>query len=687
MAAHDLAEMEYDVECPTASAVHEYMGVCWAEYYPMPEGLAEVVQAVALKEGGCRTCARRTKYIRYAGPHGALMFHNERMKSSEYPLQQMRKYAEQVCGQDVAPELLLVTGDTFGSALHTGPGNRCMEPFYHWTVLPSAVTQASILARISPLWNLLCHSIDVRLSKFLTVDARQDMQIVNDVQPELQRPDHYKNAITWVLGIQDRFPKAFEEMTAVEKMQVRIFAMMTGKAEGAVHYDFATSSAFQGFMEAESREALKRMMDSQSDPRLHMRDALARAMDTHANAKASKFTVSLVWDGTEYKDDLDLHVVTDGKTRCYYGCPRADGCRLDFDAGISGKEAAPVENISVRAGTMRIQVDNYTRRTKGDVPFVVMIREYGEVVREVPGVWPKGRASHQYLDVCTHVFKEGGAPVPAMSDKAAAAARAQDKDFQELIGVPQSTVATMADLAEHGIPVMNCPKAKNPKAKKIAPTVDAAASAGAFEAMMNAVVGGAKKGRLHEACRKNPSTVQELVAALKNKPRDLAIHLPDHAPGYIVNVTTNSAEALKSGKKVTPFPCHYQDKFKPPVQPVEQGTARMDNSWAATRDDGKVRVCGIADMNGKPFFILEGARLPDVAAFPLGGGFYPQALGAKGHVHRGRWTFFHTQLKPTLRPTASPPAIGTFLTGVTATVYMDGLKLDLKVGPGALPVA
>ena len=270
---------------------------------------------------------------------------------------------------------------------------------------------------------------------------------------------------------------------------------------------------------------------------------------------------------------------------------------------------------------------------------------------------------------------------PALSAKAAAAALAQNKDFKALFGVPRSTVATMADLVESGLSltVWEQPETKFDHDD----SRDPEAVAGAFETMMMAAKPAkAAKNRLHDAVTRHPETLDDLVKVMGAGSHDLAVHLPDHQPGYIVNLNVETKDALKSGKTNMLASCHYQDKFKPPVKLVAPGTARMDDTWAMTRGDGKASVCGITKMDGKTFFVLQGARLPDVQAFPLGVGFYPQDLSANGHIHRGRWSYFHTQLKPLL-PTpgsgAIPLAIGTFLTGASATVYLDGKELRLKV--------
>ena len=308
-------------------------------------------------------------------------------------MKKLKGYADTTCIQDVKPELVLVTPNTFGVSQYTDPRGNNQGRFHHWTIVPDGVTDGETLTRISGLWNLMQHSIDERLAKFLVAPAREDMKIIHEVQGELTRPDHYKDAVNWVLGIQEKFPKSFDQIDDDEIMQLRIFAMMTGNASGIVHFDFSTSRNFMSFMELESREAVKQEMDKRSDPARHMQRALGAALFKHW--VTSKQTVSMTWDTS---DDLDLQLLTDTGKRCYYGAKRVNGYVLDFDAGINGKEKDPCENISCRAGVVRIQANNYTIRTHGDVHFLIIIRDEGKPDLEIPCVWPKGRRSEQFME-------------------------------------------------------------------------------------------------------------------------------------------------------------------------------------------------------------------------------------------------------------------------------------------------
>ena len=121
--------------------------------------------------------------------------------------------------------------------------------------------------------------------------------------------------------------------------------------------------------------------------------------------------VSLVWDGKEHRDDLDIQVLwylPDGRVlKVYYGnrVIQMNGyeTRLDFDMNAGTKVDEPAENIScVPYGEYRIQVNNFSRYTKDkDDPFKVIIHQEGQEDIVIERVWPVDRAPgkfHGYQD-------------------------------------------------------------------------------------------------------------------------------------------------------------------------------------------------------------------------------------------------------------------------------------------------
>jgi hypothetical protein len=186
-----------------------------------------------------------------------------------------------------------------------------------------------------------------------------------------------------------------------------------------------------------------------------------------------------------------------------------------------------------------------------------------------------------------------------------------------------------------------------------------------------------------------PTTVEELFQRLANNKGEITrpeIHLQDFPPGYMANITVASDKALKSGKsgksgKTSKISmCHYENKFQHPIKPEKTGNARLNETWVKKNYSGNVRVIAIVKVEGKYFFVLDGAQLsPDDVAFPKSAGFYPQDLSNDGHKHRSKWAFLNSSIRPQMPASDAVPAIGTFLTSDFATVIVNGQKLVLRV--------
>ena len=410
-------------------------------------------------------------------------------------------------------------------------GKRSNEVFRHFTIFPSKVTSEKAYQRLFPLWNFLIHSTDERLKKFLTYDSRESMPIILSCIENCERPEIYLSSAKWLINIQNEFPKNYEIMTDTEKMNVKIFAMITGRAEGSKHYDFYTSSNFISMLTMNSREQVMASLNERSSDENYQRSALIRELDRHSIT--SKCTVSLVWDGEIYKDDLDLEVATPGCV-CSWRNKKVDGYTLDFDAGIHGKEINPVENIScVEGETITIRVNNFRRRTFNEnIRATVFIREAGLDDIVLPIVWHSDRLKDDFLIVKTHTFCNSLSEEPKMSSKLASSIISKDKSYQEIIGDTRSSLPSIDEI--------DCQK------KVI---ISSSIQHGIMEMALKA-----KKIPLHKKCFNFPTTISELLDFLNKGKHNLSIHIPDFSPGYIVNVETASEKALKGGKKTTSIP-------------------------------------------------------------------------------------------------------------------------------------
>jgi hypothetical protein len=694
--------------------------VAWMHCHPLSSDIDRKVRSIAEETWNCNTCSNRaSEYVRLSGPNGALFFEGDTFPTGYDPINKLRRYAIDICSNEPIYDIVLVTTDPFSSPQYTSPNGNNQGVFYHWTISVDLVTDPTLVNRMNLLWPKVKSSVVERLLKFLGPDARATMDIIRKVieNGSLERPEYWRSTCDWLMQILDKFPLNAHSMTPLQKESLCVFAMATGNCSGNVHFNFQTAENFLDFMVMESKEAIAAAMDARSDPRFNQISQVARAKADRG--VTNKYGVALMWDGKIYKDDLDLHVVTPwGKI--YYGnkiLPLNKG-KLDFDAGISGNEAEPVENVSlcdeIVGQSISVYIDNFTRRTYGDIQCDVVITQLGQADLIIPVVWPKDREKRDLLHVCDHTFTAANTNDPEMSEKAARAALAQAKEFDELFGVPTSMVATTIDLIDAGLPLIVL-DTDNSNEDKIYTDIknlhsnitNNSSSDNSLNALneFNNMIKTALSTKTHNIQNSNsgndekegkrflsqrladlpPTTVDELIDALSktNGKTNLSIHIPDHVPGYITIVTTKSENALRTGKTTILASCHFEEKFKHPLKPVKTGTARLDSSWVNTYIN-KVNVTAITKIDGKVFLMLENARLPDTPDFPLGAGFYPQDLSVDGHKHRSKWAFLNTSVKPQM-PSFDKNiaqvslAIGTFLTGEKTTVFLNGKKLVLNV--------
>lgn len=662
--------------------------VAWARKYSNAN--AQEVERIATQHFNCRTCTSRAHcLVTYGGPNGPLMFAGEVMPTLCPTINSLHQIAMQTCqGEQYTIEL--VKPDTFPKSAYSGPGSQSTSQWHHWTVIPSHVTHPELVQRMTQLWSKTQHSVIDRLGKFLCDGARDTMVIINQIiqSGQLVRPEYWTTVCAWVLGFQQKFPVNFGQMSSAMRDELCAYAMATGHAVGEVHYNFQTSENLLNFMVMTSEHAIATAMDKRSDPRTNQVSQLARAKAS--KGVVAKFGIGLIWDGKVYKDDLDLRIVTRRFGTVYFGMKELiyNGkvvAKLDFDAGISGTEAEPAENVSfneeIVGETIQIWIDAYSHRTRGDVPCTIIITQQGLPDKVIDVVWPKDRRSHDYLHVATHVFTPITEPVVAMSETQARAVAAQDKEWNELFGVPTSTVATLDNLVSHGVPVLMMPeyKAPEPATPESAMSEFAKLMVSARQPKTTAPNG---KQFLSQRMKVQPPTsLEELWRRFADKQcLSLSVHLQDFVPGLITQITVASAKALKTGTNTALALCHYEDKFQHPLKPVKTGNARVDESWVPSSYDRTTQVTAIAKVDGKYFFVFNGAQLsPDDVAFPKSAGFYPQDLSNDGHKHRSKWAFLNTSIKPQMPANGSVPAIGAFLTSDTATVVIDGQKLVLRV--------
>jgi len=227
------------------------------------------------------------------------------------------------------------------------------------------------------------------------------MKIIFDNVNKLDRSSHWAGVMSWYDNVKDyiqkiHLVKSYEDLTHIEKIKIGVFAMTTGNIDYddnlVVNKDFKQSANLVDFVHMDSLEDILEEMDVRSDPGNYMRSQLERSLAKHA--VSTKYRIALVWDGREYKDDLDLDVKWTASTingkevnRIYYANPTCTfitpheelTTHLDFDANAGQKIDEPAENIScVPYGMYRVRVNNYARCTVDkDIPFTVIIHQEG----------------------------------------------------------------------------------------------------------------------------------------------------------------------------------------------------------------------------------------------------------------------------------------------------------------------
>jgi hypothetical protein len=586
------------------------------------------------------------------------------------------------------PKVFIVKDGCF-PLVKEGTDPETGEDFEHVTVVPDAYTAPDKVEKYEGLIKKYIDTILPRMEKLCEPCATRGVELIEARMNELERPGHWSSVIKWVMHIQkisNARSKSFKFHNARDKLHICVNAITSGRSEvdreTCVHKDYHQSSNIIDFIAMTSIDEVLREMDIRSNPDNYMVSQLNRRM-VKENV-TSDWTISLVWD-EKYTDDLDLHVkpISPCAPEIYYGTKVvqvSDGTtyRLDFDANITKGEKAPCENISVGPGIFEVWVNNFTRRTFSPIPFTIILRQKNKDDIVIEETWSALRPNGEKMLIIKHEFTPVISPPLEMSQKAANRAQVLNGKWNDSMGEPRSEVPSVEAF---GIPYHVWDKKVNLRheAPTFTPSVNSSFMNMVKSAMINNVTG-RKKGLAEYESERGPSTLTELMTHLSTGKHRVEFHPRDYSPGYVTKVITK--EKVTNDREYAL--CHYTDKFSIPTDPVHSsclpGNARFNRHWfkEGYMNDNVGVECFI-NLGKVWFMIAIGTTLPiNDEDFPLAGGFRPTDLSAHFHDLRDRWTFCNTSVRPTL-PESGTPMVGSFLTGKTVNLTVDGKLITVKV--------
>eukprot|EP00913_Durusdinium_trenchii_P001673 g1549.t1 len=602
----------------------------------------------------CNTCIKRIPiFAQLVGSEGEHVYLKEELDDAN--VKALRSMRNKIKSSDPADYHLVLIDDEFFQA-----NPKEVGPFCHVHFLKEQVSDAQLSERIKKLKNYLNGSFENRFQRL--VDDPNSLKVILDVLPELVRPDHWRGVVTWAVNLSGVAEgRKWQDMAVHEKFQVMVYAMLTGRASDSIHLDMQQAGNLVDFMDsAESREALKAMMDDRSNPETYQVSRVADRL--RENRVSSLCTVTLMWglDGAPHQSDLDIHTVVNG-IELFYGNPQVGKCKLDFDANASRIEQNPAENISLnQVGTFVIMVNNYNNRDNKDVPFKVTVRKSGQEVAEHEGTWPRTRAKGNKMTVCqVTVLAEDLVEKPVeLSEAEQKKLAAKEAEWSKLFGEPRALLASETDVDMHLVSRSN----------------GYPATQGAQQRFQELLQPKAKKQSLAERCKAEELDGFIERVTSKGFPCRLEVDIRNFAPAYITRLETAS-DVLKSNIVVNVF----QRKFEVPQAPRsdEPSSARLDASWGL---QPRALVRGFVKVHAQWFMVLENARLPAHQEWPLAGGMYPTNLKPEVHHHRSKWASFHSLVQPEVSRASS--LIGSMLVGFSKFHFvLDGKQAGKLLGP------
>ena len=579
-------------------------------------------------------------------------------------------------------------GDTIPNTLTPntpgfGKTDGDVKPFKHVTIQPSNYTSLELVNKHERLIMEYYRFIGSRLAKICVPEAIESVKIIEENLDKLERPGHWTSVIQWVKDVQKFWTTIdipYERLTYIERYILAVYAITSPKSkveitdETVVHKSYKQSSNIVDFLTLGSIEDVLKEMDIRSDPNNYMICQLARRKAIEK--VVSPYTISLVWEG-KYTDDLDIHILYKdeyGRQReIYYGNKSAivnhNEIRLDFDANVNHGESEPCENVSVCTDVaFDIWVNNFTRRTRGDVPFTIILHNEGKSDIIIERIYPV--TTHGKMFITTHTFTNAETKAPEMSIKQANRARQLNEKWEEYFGNPECIIPVVEQLR---VPVNVWQKNDN----SIPETVNANVG---FMSMVNATTrkSQTKKYLSQIEAEKNPDTLSKLLTFMSKGSHTLEIEPRNFTPSYVTEFNTNK-NIMKNPDN--PYSLnHFNNKFRIPGNPEPgPGNARFTSSWFKNSNTTIAEVDSFIQFGNHWFMVVNGTKLPESnTEFPLAGGFYPTKINADVYDLRDRWAYCNTEILPKINPNGTP-VIGSILTTEKATFILDGNPITVDI--------
>jgi len=508
--------------------------------------------AAALSEN-CRECMWRIpKFAQFIGQDGHHFAFCQEVSNPS--LNKLREICQATsASNEVTDYHVIVVDREFQAKYQSRVGD-----FDHVHFAFDQLTPDDLAAKMKDLSNYVNGSFDHRFQKL--VDDPASLQVIQNELPNLVRPDHWKAVTTWAVNfVAKANGLVWSKLTAQDKCGIMVFAMLTGRSQGNVHFDMQQAANLVGFMnDAHDAAALRAMMDDRSDPETYQ---VSRVAELLRDKKVTSLcTVTLVWgmDGQPHKSDLDLHTKVGG-TELSYSCKEVSKCKLDFDANASNIEKSPAENISLnQVGTFQFRVNNYNNRDNKDVPFQVIVKKPG--FQEVhTGVWPVRRKHGEFLTVCTVVVNSED-----LEEKPVELSEAEQKkltnkeaEWERLFGEPTSVVACEQDLEW---PLVKCAASLS----DFSPPARGNAQGGAqavFSQMLAGKAASSKKATLAERCQLE--TLSGFIKYVTDNECAVEVNTRNFVPAYVTRIITKGRVMAGSGFSINA----YHRKNELPQQP------------------------------------------------------------------------------------------------------------------------